>query len=120
MIEKGLGYQILDECKNGPEEFSVLISSVNFANTTELNKFLEVTVNLVKEGLLICSQGKRRDFYITNDEMKSYVNMRIDAGEKLDEYPSIIPELTFFTTEKGISCLKEEDRPLAADKGYSG
>lgn len=113
-MRKGtLEYDIIDECKCGPEEFFVLVSSVEFGCNDELDSFLKILVLLVKRGLLQCDRVHgESNINISLEELQAYVQQRIDAGESLDEYPSVCKEYTFTTTEKGIECLQKSDRPI--------
>lgn len=113
MKEEPLRYEVLEECKCGPEEFFVLVSSVDYECKNELEMFLKVLVDLVAEGLLRCSQGQRKNVHPTLDELRSYVESRISRGEDLEELPSSwSAEYSFTTTDEGIKCLREEDRPV--------
>ena len=108
-----LAYIILDECKCGPEEFFVLVSSVYPGTDDELRGFLDTLSNLVSEGLLIASlHGNEGVQTITPEELHEYVLKRTKAGEPLDEYPTVCSEYRFITSDKGIDHLKAEDKPL--------
>ena len=106
-----LAYEIIDECKCGPEEFFVLVSSVYPGTDAELQNFLETLSALLNEGLIIVSlSGIDEPHTVSLDDLQEYVSKRTEAGESLDEYPSICKEYRFFTTEKGITHLKDEDK----------
>ena len=113
MILSGQAYEIIDECKCGPEEFFVLVSSIYPGTDDKLNEFLETLAKLIDEGLLdayVC--GNDDQIKITVDDFKSYIKNRTSAGESLDEYPSICNEYCFVTSDLGISHLKDTDKPI--------
>ena len=111
-----LAYEIIDECKCGPEEFFVLVSTVYPGTDAELQDFIETLFYLIHEGLIIAKlSGSDQVRTITLDDLKKYVTTRKEAGESLDEYPSIGKEYRFLTTEKGIRHLKDEDKPSKAN-----
>ena len=107
-----MAYEIIDECKCGPEEFNVLVSSVYPGTDFELDDFIETLIYLVDERFL--SVGRHGDKVTINfkSEIWRYVSERFEASESLDVYPSVCKEFHFTTTEKGLSCLKEEDKPI--------
>ncbi|MFH1982258.1 MAG: hypothetical protein ABIL58_10455 [Pseudomonadota bacterium] len=113
MILSDQAYEIIDECKCGPEEFFVLVSSVYPGTNEELNVFLETLAKLIDENLLnayVC--GSDDQITITVDDFKSYIKKRTTAGESLDEHPSICKEYCFVTSGLGISHLKDADKPI--------
>ena len=108
-----LAYEIIDECKCGPEQFFVLVSSVYPGTEVELQSFLETLSILLNEGLIIASlSGSDEPHTVTLDDLQEYVSKRIEAGESLDEYPSVCSEYRFFTSDKGIDHLKDDDKPI--------
>ena len=68
---------------------------------------------LTDKGLLTAQlSGCNEVIHITLDDLKKYVATRKEAGESLDEFPSVCREYLFLTTEKGIEHLKNEDKPI--------
>jgi hypothetical protein len=111
-----LAYEIIDECKCGPEEFFVLVSSVYPGTDAELQDFIETLTYLINKGLIIATlSGSDQVLTITLDDLKKYVSARKEAGESLDKCPSICKGYRFLTTEKGIGHLKNEDKPIKAN-----
>ena len=107
-----LAYEIIDECKCGPEEFNILVSFVYPGTEFELDEFVETLRFLVSEKLLSANRHGDKDTTNFNSEIWEYVSERFEAGESLNEYPSVYKEFSFTTTEKRISYLKEEDKPI--------
>jgi len=108
-----LAYEIIDECKCGPEEFFVLVSSVYPGTDLELQNFLETLSNLLNEGLIIAYlSGVDEPHTVTLDDLQEYVSKRTKAGESLDECFSVCSEYRFFTSDKGLDHLKDEDKPI--------
>jgi len=111
-VERGsLAYQILDECKCGPEEFFVLVSSVE---EDDLEAFLQILVKLVAKDHLKCDRGAQEDIPLSIEDLHSYVANRRAAGEDLEQYPTVCEEFRFTTTERGIELLLPEDRPVSS------
>jgi hypothetical protein len=109
-IEQGsIEYQVLDECKCGPEEFFVLVSSIE---DSDFEPFLEKLVRLVKEQYLQCDQGQRERIDLSIADLRSYVDIRRNAGEDLEQHPAVCEEYRFTTTEQGLGILVPEDRPI--------
>ena len=110
MDKDALKYEILDECKCGPEEFFVLVSSVE---DDDVDAFLGVLVDLVDGGLLYCRRRHEAVVRLTLADLKLYVAIRREAGEELDEMPNgACTEYDFTSTDKGIGVLRPEDRPV--------
>lgn len=113
MILSDRDYEIIDECKCGPEEFCVLVSSVYPGTNEELNEFLETLSKLINDNLLVaCICGSDDPITISVDDLKIYIKERIEAGESLDEHPTIRKEYCFFTSDFGISHLDDADKPI--------
>lgn len=111
-IEPGsLTYRIVEECKCGPEEFFVLVSSVE---DDEFESFLEALVELVAKKYLRCDRGAQEDIALSLADLRSYVANRRAAGEDLEQYPAVVEEFRFTTTDSGIEVLLPEDRPIPA------
>ena len=106
MLNK-LEYEIIDECKCGPEEFFVLVSSINYNNDEELNSFLITLISLIERKLLKCKEKE-----ISLKDLEDYINKRKMAKEDLGEHPNVVEEYSFEATELGIKELEEKDRPV--------
>ena len=110
LIERqSIEYQILDECKCGPEEFFVLVSSVEDG---DIESFCQALVNLVADGYLRCDRGNLEDIRLSIEDLHIYVEARRKAGEDLEQYPVACEEFRFTTTDRGIDALLPEDRPI--------
>jgi len=106
-----LRYEILRDCACGPEEFFVLISSIDTAAAVEVTQFVSTLSTLVDEGLLAAMLNSRPITGVTVRQLEDYVRARRRAGEELDQPTDSVPEYSFTTTDIGIALLKEEDRP---------
>lgn len=111
MNKKQLEYEIIKECSCGPEEFFVLISSIDFDNSKELNSFLYSIIDLIQKEFLICRR-KGQKVTVSITDLERYVQQRKSLKENLDEPPMCCNEYSFTATEKGIMELKAEDRPV--------
>jgi len=106
-------YQIIEDCKCGPEPFFVLISSYDVDK--DLDRFLSALAELLKEGHLVAYRGgylEDETVSVTLADLKSYVDTRLKRGEQLEEAPLVCQEYSFAATPKGIERLAEEDRPV--------
>lgn len=104
-------YELINETKCGSEELFVLIGG--FSKEYGLEELLKAIVKLVNYGYLSYSyQSTEALTQITLEQLKKYVQMRLDAGEELDEYPEVCDEYAFTATEKGLEILSEEDKPI--------
>lgn len=113
MILSEQAYRIIDECKCGPEEFFVLVSSVYPGTNEELYEFIETIEKLINDGLLVaCICGSDDPITITTNDFESYIKKRIHAGESLDEHPTVCKEYCFVTSDLGISHLMDVDKPI--------
>jgi hypothetical protein len=112
-------YAILDECKCGPEEFFVLVSSVYPGTEEELDAFLRVLTGLCEQGLLRCLSASRNvgAVGVSLSDLRSYIQARRAAGEHLDQHPTVVAELSFEATELGIAQLRPDDRPVRLQPG---
>ncbi|HXT50601.1 MAG TPA: hypothetical protein VN811_06135 [Thermoanaerobaculia bacterium] len=112
MARKDLGYAIIDECKCGFEEFSVLVSLIDPEDPQALAELVDTIVRLVDEGVLISRRNSTELPQITREDLEAYLSARLGAAEDLEEYPEVVPELSFMATNQGILLLREEDRPV--------
>ena len=126
MNPESFEYGILNECScGGPEEFSVLVSTVDFEDDQEeLEAYLKALVRLVNEGYLECVregllEGMRPEEKVsrlTVSDLQAYISVRREAGEELDSYPIVTEEYVFAATDEGCCQLLEEDRPISSDE----
>ena len=108
-----IAYGIIEECKCGPEELFVLISSVYPGEQQEIDNFIKTIAKLNQNGLLICrNANSSKEITVNYQALKFYVTLREEAGEKLDEYPIVCEEYVFEATDLGISNLSEKDKPV--------
>jgi hypothetical protein len=114
MSLSSLEYQLLEDCKAGPEDFSSLVSSIDYGSAVDLRGLVDTLVKLVNSNLLQCCRAADRSAAIEVDVslLHQYLSARQAAGEDLAEYPSVSRELSFVATESGIEALRQEDRPL--------
>ena len=109
---KRIEYEIINETKCGEEELSILIGG--FAKEYGLETLLDALVNLIEQGLLICTRGtSNKVMKISSKDLEEYVNKRKKSGENLIEYPEVCKELYFFATDEGIKYLNDEDQPIS-------
>jgi hypothetical protein len=112
-----LEYELLEECKCGPEPIFVLVSSCEWEKVSEVEKFICALVGLFERGLLASSSLAPRGSVLSPAEtIREYFTTRVAAGESLDEPPEVVGEITFTTTEEGLACLLPEDRPVPLDR----
>jgi hypothetical protein len=105
-------YELLDECKCGPEEFFGLVSSFYPGPEEQIQSFLNALARLLDRRLLTCDpplDASDKASYI--EQLRGYVNTRRVAGESLDEHPEVVAELSFTATDFGLLALRPEDRP---------
>ena len=114
MSISSLEYQILEDCKAGLEDFSALVSSVDYGSPDELRKLVNALTKLVNSDLLKCCRGADSSAAIEVDVslLPQYLSARRAAGEDLAVYPAVCRELSFVATDSGIDALRQEDRPL--------
>ena len=114
MSLSSLEYQILEDCKADLEEFSVLVSSIDYGSSEEIRKLVATLTSLVNSGLLTCCRGVDRSAAIEVDVslLPQYLSARQAAGENLAAYPAVSRELSFVATESGLEALRQEDRSL--------
>jgi protein-tyrosine phosphatase len=114
MSLSSLEYQILEDCKADLEDFSVLVSSIDYGSPEELRKLVATLTSLVNSGLLTCCRGVDRSAAIEVDVslLPQYLSARQAAGENLAAYPAVSRELSFVATESGLEALRQEDRSL--------
>lgn len=105
-------YEILNECKCGPEPFFVLVSSVNFDSENDLKTFEETLVTLAGANLLSVTRGTEPVEPLSARDLHAYVLIRLNSGEQLDDPPIAHDEFSFETTDLGLTLLKPEDRPV--------
>jgi hypothetical protein len=106
-----VAYEILDECQYGGEEFFVLISSIDYTNPVELQKFKKTLLTLSQDEFLAVYRGHQKMISFGEVVLDEYLEVRIRAGEDLAEPPAICDELSFVTTDAGIAILDRADRP---------
>ena len=105
-----LEYELIEETKCGKEELSVLIEA--FSQEYGLENLIASLVKLVEEGFIDCFVGKDKKQNITKQELEAYIDKRLMMNEDLSEYPEVCEEYYFFATDKGISQLSDEDKPI--------
>jgi hypothetical protein len=105
-----VAYEIL-ECKYGREEFFVLISSIDYSQESEFERFQAALLDLTEKGLLVAYIGDRRLNHFDGKTLAAYIDVRVAAGENLDEPTSTCEELGFEATDAGVALLKPQDRP---------
>ncbi len=112
-----LEYDTLDGCKCGQEEFFVLASGVKEYEIPELVRAL---YRLVEQKCLSWSRGRGKPPWsnqpLPKGSLQEYVAVRQAAGEVLSEYPSVCDEYKFWTTEHGITFLRDEDKPISHEE----
>ncbi len=106
-------YSVLDECKCGPEPFFVLVSSIDTADLSAVESFQKMLADLTNANFLRAFRGSEALPRLSDDDIRTYVTDRINAGEDLDEPPSAVEELSFETTDAGLALLRPDDRPIA-------
>lgn len=114
MSLSSLEYQILEDCKADLEDFSALVSSIDYGSLEELRKLVAALTGLVNKNLLTCCRGVDRSAAIEVDVLllPQYLSARKAAGEDLAAYPAVSRELSFMATDSGLEALRKEDRPL--------
>ena len=114
MSLSSLEYQILEDCKADLEDFSALVSSIDYGSAVELRKLVAVLTSLVNSNLLTCCRGVERSAAIEVDVsfLPQYLSARQAAGENLAAYPAVCRELSFVATDSGLEALRKEDRSL--------
>ena len=114
MSLSSLEYQILEDCKADLEDFSGLVSSIDYGSAEELRRLGAALTNLVNSKLLICCRGVDRSAAIEVDVsiLPQYLSARQAAGENLAAYPAVCRELSFVATDAGLEAVRHEDRSL--------
>ncbi len=67
MFLSSLEYQILEDCKADLEDFSALVSSIDYGSLEELRKLVAALTGLVNSNLLTCCRGVDRSAAIEVD-----------------------------------------------------
>jgi len=102
---------ILNEICNS-EPFFVLIDIINWTSKSERERFIKVLCELVDSDYLNCKMwyGKTTSESNLFDCLFSYVDKRLEMGEKLNEVSNIYEEYDFTLTEKGKKWLQSQER----------
>ena len=114
MSLSSLEYQILEDCKADLEDFSALVSSIDYGSVEELRKLVAALTSLVNTDLLTCCRGVDRSaaIEVNVSVLPQYLSARQAAGENLAAYPAVCRELSFVATDSGLEALRKEDRSL--------
>ncbi len=104
-------YEIINECKCGPEELFVLMSSIDYNSQREIDLFFDSLLKLVNNDLLVCRSNKDI-FKIKREHLYGYLKIKLENNESLENHSDFADEYLFESTKKAIELLKEEDKPI--------
>ena len=92
------------------EPFWVLAAWVTWENPAEVDSFVNVLTKVVTAGHLDLHDGERHGFepgVSFHDNLRKYIQRRVEAGEKLDEFPPDGNDVEFALTAEGSKWLDD-------------